>query len=133
MAEFLIRNVDNTNPDPIKNIERCYKRGDLVLVRSDGHIWGRRESKQQWLAEGLAEADWPNRYVIIKIPDLTIEVARRFVGERFIVVRRRRLFRVLLNELPQNVKNKLTADGEYTANLAKVKNYIRSKADETTI
>ncbi|MEK6532107.1 MAG: hypothetical protein AABZ23_06425 [Deltaproteobacteria bacterium] len=42
MAEFLIKAVDSTNPNPSKDV-MCYKRGDIVVVMPDGHAWGGEE------------------------------------------------------------------------------------------
>jgi len=42
MAELLIRLKNNTNADPVKD-RMCYKRGDIVVVKPDGHHWGRAE------------------------------------------------------------------------------------------
>jgi len=42
MAELLIRLKNNTHSDPAKD-RMCYKRGDIVVVKPDGHHWGRAE------------------------------------------------------------------------------------------
>jgi len=42
MAELLIRLKNNTHSDPAKDL-MCYKRGDIVVVKSDGHHWGSSE------------------------------------------------------------------------------------------
>ena len=42
MAELLIRLKDNTHADPVKD-RMCYKQGDVVVVKPDGHVWGRAE------------------------------------------------------------------------------------------
>lgn len=43
MAELLVKAVDATHADPEKDRRGCYKRGDVVVVREDGHAWGRKE------------------------------------------------------------------------------------------
>jgi len=42
MAELLIRLKNNTHVDPVKD-RMCYKQGDIVVVKPDGHQWGRAE------------------------------------------------------------------------------------------
>jgi len=132
MAEFLIRAKNNTNPDPVKNEEGCYKRGDLVVAFPDGHTWGRMESKQQWLSEGNT-GTWPGTFVIIKIPDLTLAKAKSYIKAKISGGERRSLFRAVWADIPSGVKQTLASEGEFTASLSQVKNFIRSKLDESTI
>jgi hypothetical protein len=54
MAELLIKAIDMTHPDPEKD-KGCYKRGDIVDVRPDGHPWGKEEG--------------PPKFYIVKVPD----------------------------------------------------------------
>ena len=44
MAELLILNKSNTNPDAVKSERGCYKRGDIVEVREDGAAYGTAET-----------------------------------------------------------------------------------------
>jgi len=67
MAELLIRTQNNAHVDPRKD-RATYKRGDVVVVMPDGHVWGRLESKQQWVSEGLPENAWPGGFVVVKVP-----------------------------------------------------------------
>ena len=55
MAEILIKAIDFTHPDPDIDRVGSYKKGMIVFVKDDGYIWGRKQSKQQWLADGRAE------------------------------------------------------------------------------
>jgi len=43
MAELLVMNVDNVGRTPEKTA-LLYKRGDVVVVMPDGHVWGAKES-----------------------------------------------------------------------------------------
>ena len=57
MAEFLVLAKQGyTNPDPVKDKQGCYKRGDIVVVRDDGHEWGNMEGAPD--------------FVIVKVPGL---------------------------------------------------------------
>ena len=38
MAEFLIKAIDDTHSDPVKDKRGSYKRGDIVQVYEDGGI-----------------------------------------------------------------------------------------------
>jgi hypothetical protein len=49
-------------------LEIQFRHGDPLYVAEDGHGWGRYESKQQWIAEGLGAHNWPGGFLIIKIP-----------------------------------------------------------------
>jgi hypothetical protein len=56
MCEFLVKAIDATHADPVKDLRGCYKRGDIVDVREDGFGWG--------LEEG------PPKFFIVKVPGL---------------------------------------------------------------
>ncbi|HHL39622.1 MAG TPA: hypothetical protein ENJ37_03880 [Deltaproteobacteria bacterium] len=64
MAEFLIKAVDASHPDPAKDRTGCYKRGDVVAVAPDGHRWGRDEALPKFL--------------VVRVPGLPVERARRY-------------------------------------------------------
>ena len=82
VVELLVKAVDATNPDPEKDRVSCYKAGFIVDVKPDGHKWGRQESLQQWLAEGLPRADWPGNFFIIRMTGLPIEKAKALLDEQ---------------------------------------------------
>ena len=56
MAELLIKASDNFNPDPVKDLRGCYKKGDVVVVKPDGWKWGKEELKKE-------------KFYILRIPD----------------------------------------------------------------
>ena len=43
MARLLVKAVDYVHPDPIIDKQAAYKRGDVVAVLPDGHVFGRME------------------------------------------------------------------------------------------
>jgi hypothetical protein len=55
MAKALVKAVDFVHPDPDTDRRGAHKRGDIILVRPDSHIWG--------TAEG------PPKVVIVDVPD----------------------------------------------------------------
>lgn len=65
MAEFLIKAVSVINIDTIKDQRGCYKRGDVVVVMPDNHIWG--------IEERLP------KFVIVKIPGLAVDLVKKYI------------------------------------------------------
>lgn len=43
MARLLVKAVDYTHTDPEIDKRGAYKRGDVVVVMPDGHVWGNAE------------------------------------------------------------------------------------------
>jgi len=73
MAELLIKASDNFNPDPVKDLRGCYKKGDVVVVKPDGWKWGKEELKKE-------------KFYILRIPDKKPEELERLVKEHAIQV-----------------------------------------------
>ena len=121
MAEILIKAVDAAHDDPEKDKQGCYKRGDPVVVMDDGHEWGKEERLP--------------KFVVVKIPGLSVAKAKKYIqpilgipdaeGERPMI--RRRLFRILLDDVPNLIKQKLRDTGEVTVTMTQIKNYIQNK------
>lgn len=121
MAEILIKAVDAAHADPEKDKQGCYKRGDPVVVMDDGHEWGKEERLP--------------KFVVVKIPGLSVAKAKKYIqpilgipdaeGERPMI--RRRLFRILLDDLSNLIKQKLRDTGEVTVTMVQIKNYIQNK------
>lgn len=148
MCEILIFAANNTNinPDPEKDRRGCYKRGMVVVVKDDGHLWGREESKAVWIAEGRDLAQWSDKFVIVRLPGVPAAKADELLAEqmeddtgvptiqpgsialaggpypwRF----RRRRWRLDMASLPPAIRNALIADGEFTANTLARRRAIR--------
>ena len=60
MAELLIKADDATNPDQVKDLRGCYKKGDVVVVKPDGWKWGKEELNKK-------------KFYILKVPDKSVE------------------------------------------------------------
>lgn len=43
MARLLVKAIDHTHPATDIDRQGAYKRGDVVVVMPDGHVWGRAE------------------------------------------------------------------------------------------
>lgn len=121
MAELLIKAIDATHSDPVKDKAGCYKRGDIVDVRPDGFEWGREE--------GLPT------FVKVKIPGLAVSTIKQFMesemGDLETTVRRRK-WNVLVDNIPVQIKQTLQTTGEVTVTLTQVRNYIKNKQSGET-
>lgn len=116
MAEVLVKAIDATHPDPVKDARGCYKRGDPVVVMEDGHPWGSEE--------GLP------KFWIVKIPGATVEQVLQYVeelrdagGTR----NRRRAWGVDTTRMTGAIRNQLNSTGTITVTLAQVQNYLVRK------
>jgi len=65
MAELLIKATSASHPDPEKDLDGCYKKGDLVLVMPDDHRWGLKEG--------------PPKFVIVKVPGIARETVFQYL------------------------------------------------------
>jgi hypothetical protein len=115
VAELLIKAVSATNPDATKSARWCYKRGDPVVVMPDGWSWGTQEVIPP--ANGGV-------FVIIKIPDVTVAQALRFISKGTLT---RKLYRVVVDELPAGIRNTLNTTGTITRTWDQIKSFIENK------
>ena len=105
MAELLIRIRSKTSPDIYKDV-RLTKRGDVIVVRPDGHDWGTEE---------LTNPDWR----IVRCPALTVAEAEAMLVEepgdqltnRMLL---RRWFFYDLSQLSAQIQALLDPDGPRT-------------------
>ena len=120
MAEFLIKAVDATIPDPTKDRAGCYKRGDVVVVMPNGHEWGKEEG--------------PPSFIILKIPGLSVTVARKYLESEYVLgdknkLARRRRYRLRVDDLPLGVKSELVSAGSVTVNWSEIKSCVQDKTE----
>lgn len=71
MCELLI-NIGNRQ----NGSDLSWRNGDVVVAMADGHMWGNKEHKPSFLATGGKPADWGNHFMVVKVPDMTVEEAR---------------------------------------------------------
>lgn len=67
MAEILVKAIDATHDDPVKDRRGCYKRGMPVVVMPDGHPWGKEEG--------------PPKFVVVKLPGIDHKALHKYVRE----------------------------------------------------
>jgi len=159
MAEILFKIVDHVNPDPVKDREGAYKAGMPIAVFEDGHVYGRMESKQQWLAEGFSYAGWHRKTAIIRIPGVSVAKVESIIepqtdndsgaqlrdtGEGAgvpdilladpnawpLYTFRRRRWQLKIADVPNVVKQAIQQYGEYTTTPAAIRNYIKRIRDD---
>ena len=143
MCELLVFVKNNANPDAVKDRRGCYKRGFVVCAFEDNHVWGREESKQQWILEGKDPVQWSAKFVIIKIPAVPAAKAQLLLERQTEddagvpltdangnpVAYRRRRWSLLVDNIPNVVKNTLLTNGEITVTVAQIRNYIKRIRD----
>lgn len=79
MAELLIRVVDKTDPDPVRD-QQFSKAGDVIVVAPDGHGWSATErSNPDWIIVKLPGVD-PSALSDLLDPDVDGE--RRMLRRR---------------------------------------------------
>lgn len=110
MTELLVSVADKTHRDPKINA-KLFKKGDLVTAMPDGHKWGREERN-------------PDKFTIIRIPDLDIHEARNLCMPDFELnvgkkpgapgpgIRRARRFMIDENRLPPKLQERLRQSRE---------------------
>ena len=60
MAELLIKAVDATHPDEVKDLRGCYKKGYVVVVKPDNWSWGKEELNKE-------------KFYILRVKDANVE------------------------------------------------------------
>jgi len=77
MAEFAVFNTDQIDLNASVEVSTSMpKRGDVVEVQRDGFVWGREESKSQWVSEGRDPASWKGLLYVVKVPGMPLRGLR---------------------------------------------------------
>jgi len=124
MAELLIKIKNHTHPDDVIDAKASYKKGDIITVETDGHQWGRKESKKAWIASGEAVADWHEKTAIIKLPGVGIGGLYEYIKRHG---NHRRKFNLTLTGLPLAARQRLLNKGEITITWNQIKNHFRDR------
>ena len=113
MAELIVQLVDETSPDPVKNLQR-YKKGYIVEIKEDGGPWGYMESIEKWVSTGHNIDGWHGLTGLIKIPGVPaadvqylVECLFDFLEDVPTTMLRRRNWKGDLSLLPTPLRNKL--------------------------
>lgn len=132
MAEVLVRNKNNGTE------AGHWRRGDIVTIQPDGHVWGRLETKAAWIASGGAADDWNEDFILLKIPGLSVNRLQEYCQSwtDTLSLGGRSLWRLVVADVPLAIRNIATTNGELTigpggdVTRAAAQNYIRRKSDE---
>lgn len=110
MCELLIKATDYTHPDPDVDLRGSYKRGYIVEVRPDNCEYGTSEVLP--------------KFCVIKLPTIEVERALKYMQPETVegtiegmvieVPFRRRRWQIRWDDLPQEMRDKLTTDGVIT-------------------
>ncbi len=132
MAEFLIKARDPLDlPKDEESRERCYRRGDIVVVMEDGHEWGKEERLP--------------KFVVIKVPGLPVDKARAYIEPYYtdtglvdqnslpiLKLTARRKWKALVDAVPTKIAKALNEKGEYTVAWDTIKTYVYNKLTTQT-
>jgi len=143
MAEFLVYAKNENDPSWDADTKAMrQQRGHIVDVGKNGKSWGRSESLSKHLLDGGTTADWHGKYVIIKVPSLSVAKARKLLGPahrpmqsgdigfRLVLpgepplpekIERKFQWRINFRKLPVAARNKLRDTGELKLTLAQLR------------
>lgn len=126
MAELLIKARDATHPDPEVDRSSCYKTGDVVVVREDGHEWGAKEGLPNFRVlkvPGVPAAQIEDLIAAQTEDDDGTPLADENGPRAF----RRRAWRVNFDRLPAAARKALTNAGVATAAPGLIRAALRRK------
>lgn len=128
--ELLVKWADNAHPDPAKDERGCWKRGDVVVVKPDGHVWGKEE---------LRAPDVGGRFVVVRIqgdlPEATIGHLLAPEHDPFVprVRTRRRAAHLDLDAIAPAMLTVMARTGTITLTASAVRSRLVSKVTRTAV
>ncbi len=122
MARLLIKAVDATHPDPAKDKRACYKHGDVVVVREDGHEWSPGEGLPAFLQLDIATSAGGAAY----LTDTEYENGAALVAPAMLKIPR------LANAVIKNAVRQPVRQRGYTIDLADIV-FVDGKAAVETV
>ncbi len=120
-----------------KDKRGSFKKGDIVAIQPDGWQWGKQEHP-------ATQDRFPEpKFFIVKVPGLDHEVVKQYFepetidildddGDTTIDIIRCRKFHIMVDNLPQGIKNTILAEGEVTVNFNQLRQFIRNKVTGQT-
>jgi hypothetical protein len=139
MAELLIKARNAQHDDPDTDRRGSYKRGDVVVVMPDGHQWGAKEGLPNFVKIKIPGLDH------VAIAELASEQDEDDAGQPYyepgsailaegpvLSIYRRRRWRILVDNIPVTIRNKLRDTGEATVTRAQIRNYVKRIRDNLT-
>jgi len=104
------------------------QKGDIIAYHDTGWAWGAKE---------LKALDQGGQYCVLRITDKTVAQAKNYVqqhrgpgGEIDVITKRR--WKVLMDTIPQVVKNACQTQGYYATTWDMVRQYVYDKVTDTT-
>lgn len=134
MAEILVKIVSATHPNPAKDVY-CYKLGDPVVIRENGHPWGAEEFKPPNLG---------GKFAVVKVPDATAAQVDAFLQSLWGLnlcseqmdaqknITRRRACGCTINNVNPPTWNSILSTGIYTTTWTQFQKFILNKATGKT-
>lgn len=122
-AELLVKAIDATHRNTVKDKAGCYKRGDPVVAMKDGHEWGKEERLP--------------KFFVIKLPGISVKDAGKYIESDWdytdpdnpvLVIRRK--YRIKIDDAP--FKDELNSTGETTVTWDEIKGFIENKETGVT-
>lgn len=106
-CELLVKAVDYVHPDPTEDARGAWKAGMIVVVKADGHMWGKLEALPP--AQG-------GKFVVLKFPGVSAAKLEKYLaaqvsGEDTV---RRRLWQIQIGDIPLAARNRLNTTGTLT-------------------
>jgi len=117
MALLLIYDRNNTHADPVKELAGCWKRGDIVEVMDDSVV------------DGVANPIMPP-FILVHVQDVTRAQALKYMDaqrDQSGAIMRRRLYRVLVDATPQQIRNAIGADRYVSVTWPQLRSYVQNK------
>jgi len=137
MCEILVKAVDASHADPIRDQSGCYKRGMPVVIMPDGHPWGREEV--------------PPKFAVLRLPGVSADRVLKYIephtqtagvdrdGNPISKTVRRRKWIIRLDAMPAAHREKIAQSGRLTiasglyagahdATWAQARGYFRNQA-----
>jgi len=101
MARLLVKAIDHTHPEPTKDKQGVYKRGDVVCVMPDDHIWGGKEG--------------PPKFEQVDMPGVSVDEVKHLIVPETQTIdevvstaarKNKRLFRLLSKNKERGIKTR---------------------------
>ena len=115
MAQLLVHLINNAG-------NGGYKKGDIVSVQEDSHVWGNKETLP--------------RFGVVVITGATVEQILPYCEPEYILANitngmaKRRLWSLLVDNVPSNIKTQIMTIGTVTVSKSQIKAFLRNKVTD---
>lgn len=127
MALLLIYDKNNTHPDPIKDQRGSYKRGDIVQIFEDSTPCVLPPAPPFVIIKvsGITKAQ-AEKYIQPEMGIIDVPISELAPDGKQTGIVRRRAFRLLVDDVPTAILDKLKTDRYVEVTFAQVRNYIKN-------